>query len=154
MDGAPCEVWFYHLERTGVDRALPMLLEKTLARGWRALVRTASPDGAGPLDEQLWTYADDSFLPHGIEGDAFAPRQPVLLSEIVAPAANGAQALFLIDGAEAGDLSDFERCVLLFDGGDEVALNGARARWARFKAEGHPVSYWKQSADGAWGKQA
>ena len=34
-----CEVWFYHLERTSLDQALPELLEKTLARGWKALVR-------------------------------------------------------------------------------------------------------------------
>ena len=36
-----CEVWFYHLERTSLDQALPELLEKTLARGWKAVVRTA-----------------------------------------------------------------------------------------------------------------
>ena len=151
---APCEVWFYHLERTGVDRALPMLLEKTLARGWRALVRAPDADGVAALDDKLWTYADDSFLPHGVEDDAMSARQPVLLSAAVTAPANGAQALFLVDGAEAGNLAGFERCILLFDGNDETALNGARARWARFKAEGHPVSYWKQSLEGAWGKQA
>ena len=107
MSAASCEVWFYHLERTGVDRALPMLLEKTLAKGWRALVRTASPDGAGPLDDQLWTYSDESFLPHGLEDDPLAPRQPVLISSEVNPPSIGAQALFLVDGAEAGDLSGF-----------------------------------------------
>ncbi len=154
MSGAPCEVWFYHLERTGVDRALPMLLEKTLARGWRALVRTSDPDNVAALDEGLWTYADDSFLPHAADSDPLAPRQPILISGAVEPPANEAQALFLVDGAEAGDLAGFERCVLLFDGGDETQLSGARARWARFKAEGHPVSYWKHSPDGAWGKQA
>lgn len=154
MADAPCEVWFYHLERTGVDRALPQLLEKTLAKGWKALVRTGDPQGLDTLDAGLWTYSDDSFLPHGVEGDALSPRQPILLSAAVEPAANGAQALFLVDGAEAGDLTAFQRCVLLFDGNDETALGGARARWSRFKAAGHPVSYWKQSPDGAWGKQA
>ena len=44
MTETPCEVWFYHLERTSLDQALPELLEKTLARGWRALVRTPSRD--------------------------------------------------------------------------------------------------------------
>ena len=38
-----CEVWFYHLERTGLDQALPELLEKTLARGWKAIVRATGP---------------------------------------------------------------------------------------------------------------
>jgi DNA polymerase-3 subunit chi len=154
MSEAPCEVWFYHLERTGVDRALPQLLEKTLARGWKALVRIPDPEGLGALDDALWAYADDSFLPHGIEGDALSPRQPVLLSAAVAPPANDAQALFLIDGAPEGDLTPFERCILLFDGNDDTAVGGARASWARLKQAGHPVSYWKQSPEGAWGKQA
>ena len=59
-----CEVWFYHLERTGLDQALPELLEKTLARGWRALVRTPEPERVEHLDGWLWSYRDESFLPH------------------------------------------------------------------------------------------
>ena len=42
-----CEVWFYHLERTGLEQALPELLNKTLARGWRALVRSRSSKACG-----------------------------------------------------------------------------------------------------------
>ena len=155
MSGSPCEVWFYHLERTALERALPQLLEKTVARGWRALVRTDQPGKLDAIDQGLWTYSDDSFLAHGLAGEPLEDRQPILLAgggDGAAP--NGAQALFLIDGAEAGDLSSYERCILLFDGGDETALNAARARWSRFKAAGHPVSYWKQSVEGAWGKQA
>jgi DNA polymerase-3 subunit chi len=44
MTDAACEVWFYHLERTGLDQALPELLEKALARGWRTLVRAPTLD--------------------------------------------------------------------------------------------------------------
>ncbi len=155
MSGSTCEVWFYHLERTALDRALPQLLEKTVAKGWRALVRTGQPEHLDALDQGLWTYSDDSFLAHGLSSEPLADRQPILLSgEGDGAAPNGAQALFLIEGAEAGDLSSYERCILLFDGGDETALNAARARWSRFKAAGHPVSYWKQSLEGAWGKQA
>ncbi len=155
MSGSACEVWFYHLERTALERALPQLLEKTVAKGWRALVRTGQADKLDAIDQGLWTYSDDSFLAHGLEGEPLANRQPILLAgEGDGPAANGAQALFLIEGAEAGDLASYERCILLFDGGDETALNAARARWSRFKAAGHPVSYWKQSIEGAWGKQA
>jgi DNA polymerase-3 subunit chi len=155
MSGGSCEVWFYHLERTALERALPQLLEKTVAKGWRAIVRTGQPDHLDAIDQGLWTYSDDSFLAHGLAGEPLADRQPILLSgEGDGPAPNGAQALFLIEGAEAGDLSSYERCILLFDGGDETALNAARARWSRFKADGHPVSYWKQSVEGAWGKQA
>ena len=148
-----CEVWFYHLERTGLDEALPVLLEKTLARGWRALVRCGGAERMEHLDGWLWTYRDDSFLPHGTADGANAAHQPVLLSE-AADNANGAQALFLIDGADVSDLAAFERCVILFDGRDEAATATARARWRDVKSAGNPASYWRQTEEGAWRKQA
>ena len=147
------EVWFYHLERTGLDQALPELLEKTLARGWRALVRCAGRDRLEHLDGWLWSYRDDSFLPHGIAEAPEASRQPVLLTTAV-DNLNRAQAVFLLDGAEAPPMEGCERCVVLFDGRDPAALTAARERWREVKAQGRPASYWRQSEEGAWRKQA
>jgi DNA polymerase-3 subunit chi len=145
------ELWFYHLERSELERALPPLLEKSLQRGWRALVRAGSAERIEQLDDALWTYRDESFLPHAREGDA--KRQPVwLTTESGNP--NGAQALFLIDGAEPGDLAAFERACLIFDGRDESALETARSRWKQAKDEGIVASYWRESAAGKWEKQA
>lgn len=152
MAEALCEVWFYHLERTGLDQVLPELLEKTLARGWRALVRSTSPDRVEHLDGWLWAYRDESFLPHAPAGEPGAARQPILIATGM-DNPNAADALFLVDGAEPGDLAGYARCLVLFDGGDEVALAGARKQWAQIKKAGFPVSYWKQQARG-WEKQA
>ena len=152
MGEATCEVWFYHLERTGLDQALPELLEKTLARSWRALVRTREADRIEHMDGWLWSYRDESFLPHGLAEEPNAARQPVLLTT-GEENLNEAHALFLLDGAEPGDLSPFARCVVLFDGRDEAALAVARAQWSQVKGAGYPVSYWKQQARG-WEKQA
>lgn len=149
---APCEVWFYHLERTGLDQALPELLEKTLARGWKALVRTREPARVEHLDGWLWSYRDESFLPHAPAEEPNAARQPILLTTGFENP-NAADALFLVDGAEPGDLADYARCVVLFDGRDEAALAVARAQWSLVKGEGLPVSYWRQQAKG-WEKQA
>jgi len=146
------ELWFYHLERSELERALPPLLEKCLQRGWRALVRGGSEERLDALDATLWTYRDESFLPHGRAGDD-AARQPVLLTS--APGnPNGAQALFLIDGAEPGDLAGFERTCLIFDGRDAAALESARSRWKQAKDAGLAVSYWRENAQGGWEKQA
>jgi DNA polymerase-3 subunit chi len=152
MADNPCEVWFYHLERTGLDQALPELLEKTLQRGWRAVVRTPVAARIEHLDAWLWTYREDSFLPHGPEGEPQAAHQPVLLTTGFENP-NRADALFLVDGAEPGELTGYSRCVVLFDGADEPQLAVARAQWSRVKATGAPVSYWKQQARG-WEKQA
>ena len=153
MADGRCEVWFYHLERSSLDQVLPELLEKTLQKGWKALVRTREPERLEHLDGWLWSWRDDSFLPHGVADEPLAARQPVLLTT-KADNLNGAEALFLIDGAEAGDLSPYQRCILLFDGRDEEALAEARGRWETFKAEGLPVSYWRQGETRGWEKIA
>ena len=147
-----CEVWFYHLERTGLDQALPELLEKTLQRGWRAVVRTPLPERVEHLDGWLWSYRDESFLPHGPVGEPAAARQPILLTT-GDDNPNGADALFLVDGAEPGDISAFKRCVVLFDAADEAQVTAARAQFRKAKADGFPVSYWQQKGRG-WEKQA
>jgi DNA polymerase-3 subunit chi len=149
---APCEVWFYHLERTGLDQALPELLEKTLQRGWKALVRTPAPERIEHLDGWLWSYRDESFLPHAPAGEPGEARQPVLLTTGMENP-NGADALFLLDGAEAGELAGFSRCIVVFDGADEDQVKLARAQWVEMKARGLPASYWRQRERG-WEKQA
>ncbi len=152
MADRACEVWFYHLERTGLDQALPELLEKTLQRGWKAIVRSPQPERVEHLDGWLWSYRDDSFLPHAPAAEPDAARQPILITTGMENP-NRADALFLVDGAEAGDLEGYQRCVVLFDGADEAELKRARGQWSAIKAAGHPVSYWKQQARG-WEKQA
>ncbi|CAN5150047.1 DNA polymerase III subunit chi [soil metagenome] len=153
-DGAaPCEVWFYHLERAAPEAVLAELLEKTLARGWRARVKTTSPDRLRLLDDRLWTDRPEGFLPHGCESEANAERQPILLG-VSDENLNCSNALFLMDGAESGPLDGYARCIDLFDGGDPQAVQGARSRWKTAKASGLPVSYWRQTEGGRWEKQA
>ena len=149
---AACEVWFYHLERTGLDQALPELLQKTLQRGWRALVRTPDPARVEHLDGWLWSFRDDAFLAHGTAEEPLAERQPVLLTTDGANL-NDAQAVFLLDDADPGALDGFKRCLVLFDGRDEAALAAARRRWSDLKGQGLPVSYWRQTGEGRWEKQ-
>ena len=73
------EILFYQLHQP-LERALPLLLEKTMQRGWRAVVRVGSEERLAVLDETLWTYKDDGFLPHGMSGDADGDMQPVYLT--------------------------------------------------------------------------
>jgi len=145
------EVWFYHLERSSLEQALPELLEKTLQRGWKAVVRAREPGRAAQLDEWLWTYRDDSFLPHGADHEPNAARQPILLTT-GGENPNGADALFVVDGAELGETEGYQRCVVIFDGGDEQQLATARAQFRAATATGASVSYWQQKGRG-WEKQ-
>lgn len=147
------ELWFYHLERSSVKEVLPELVEKTIARGWRALIKSPDEARLKALDALLWTWREESFTPHGLAGDAHAERQPVLLTE-ADDNPNGAQCLFLLDRAEPGDFKAFERTIVLFDGNDESAVVAARGLWKTASGVGAKVSYWRQSDAGRWEKKA
>ncbi len=147
------EISFYHLTRTTLEAALPQMLEKTLERGQRAVVRAGSAERVEALTNHLWTYRDRAFLPHGSAKDGHEALQPIWLTDRD-ERPNEAQVLFLTDGAESGEeIADFERCAVLFDGNDETALAAARAQWAGLKDAGHDLTYWQQSDQGKWEKK-
>jgi DNA polymerase-3 subunit chi len=144
------EIVFYHLERQPVERVLPALIEKSIERGWRVVVQAASGERVEALDAHLWTYRDDSFLPHGVAGRDDARAQPVLLT-LDDDNPNGAAVRFLIDGAPVpADAGAYERVVLIFDGEDPDAVAAARAQWTQGKASGFEVTYWQTDAQGRW----
>lgn len=149
------ETLFYHLERRSLEEVLPGLVEKSLGRGWRAAIKTDSSERSDALDTLLWTYDDQSFLPHAQQGDGDAAGQPVLIT-VEEGNPNSAQIVFYVGGAMPSDwgrLGDLARVVLLFDGRDSNALAGARAAWKEAKAAGHDVTYWKETPSGKFEKQ-
>jgi DNA polymerase-3 subunit chi len=147
------EVRFYHMTRTPLDQALPQMLEKTLERGKRAVVRAASEARVEALSARLWTYQERSFLPHGSVRDGRAERQPVWLT-VNDESPNGAEVLFLTDGATSERIADFGLCAVLFDGDDVDALAEARSQWKALKEAGHAVTYWQQDENGRWSQKA
>jgi|SRR5262245_30032149 len=148
------EILFYHLQHQPLERVLPTLLHKSLERGWNVIVEVPGEERLQALDDHLWTYSDDGFLPHGTDKEPGAADQPVLLTGGDGRP-NGAQIRFLVAGAALpADPSGYERVVLVFDGNDEDALARARADWKKAKEEGLAATYWQQDEDGRWQKRA
>jgi DNA polymerase-3 subunit chi len=147
------DVVFYHLTETTLEEALPPLVEKSLERGWRVAIQTGSEERRDALDARLWTYSDDSFIPHGTDRDAHAAEQPVLLTTATENI-NNAVIRFLVDGAEPGELTGYERAGFLFDGHDMTQVEAAREHWKVMRAAGHSVTYWQQGPDRRWVKKA
>jgi len=147
------EVLFYHLKGQTPEQVLPALLQKSLERGWRVVVQASSEERVEALDAHLWTWRDDSFLPHGTARDPLVAEQPIVLTAS-ADNPNSATVRFLIDGADLTEnTSAYERIVMLFDGDDPEAVEAARARWSRAKSEGAQVTYWRADENGRWQRQ-
>jgi DNA polymerase III subunit chi len=144
------EILIYQLQRQPLERVLPALIEKSLERGWRVIVQAASEERVEALDAQLWTFRDDSFLPHGTWREAEASEQPILLT-LSGDNPNGAAVRFLIDGVSMpADAESYQRIVLLVDGDDAEAVAAARTHWSEGKAKGLDVTYWRPDEEGRW----
>lgn len=151
------EYWFYHLEASTLEGVLPGLLEKTLEKGWRALVKLPEDklpnDKLDALDSFLWTFRDDAFLPHGRDDEPQAELQPILLSAST-QSAKGFDAVFLLDGAEIEDMDGVSRAMIMINGRSQDDIKRERARWKTLKDGGASLAYYQQDDRGRWEKKA
>ncbi|MDX1739450.1 MAG: DNA polymerase III subunit chi [Alphaproteobacteria bacterium] len=147
------ETRFYHLQTRPVEQVLPQLVEVCLSRDWNVVIMTGRESRVEALCEHLWTFRDDSFIPHGTSKDGHAEKQPVWITSI-AENPNNANVAFLVENADMEDMSRFELVCRLFDGNDNVALDQARKSWKREKETGRMLTYWQQTETGGWVKKA
>jgi len=142
------------MQQSPLEQVLPDILEKTNAKGWRSLVKIGALNGDPDaemrrLDEFLWTYRKDAFLPHGRDDEPLADQQPICLTTD-AKAAENADVVLLCSGAEIDNVDGVVRCITFIDGADEQDRKIARARWKKAKDVGLKTAYWRQNDHGKW----
>lgn len=145
---------FYHLTDSPLEVLLPVLIGKCRGAGWRVVVRGTDPARMDWLDQKLWLGDDGDFLPHGVAGGPHDADQPVLLT-CAAETPNGAQALIALGGADvtADELAGLTRALILFDGGNEAAVQRARDQWKALTGAGIAAQYWAEDG-GRWVKRS
>jgi DNA polymerase-3 subunit chi len=131
---------------------LPGLLEKTLEKGWRALVKLPEARLA-EMDGFLWTFRDDAFLPHGRDDEPQSELQPILLSS-TSSSAKGFDAVFLIDGEGVEDMEGVSRAMVMINGRSQDDVQRERGRWKALKDAGANLAYYQQDERGRWEKKA
>lgn len=147
------DISFYHLLHLPLSQALPRLLEKVRSAGLRAVIRVGDVARMKELDELLWTYQKNSFLPHSTEKGKFPDQQPVYLTTGEDNPAK-ATVLVLVDSVESELVGKYDRVLEMFDGRDEAAVSAARDRWKKYQELGHELTYWQQTEQGGWAKKA
>ena len=149
------EVLFYHLTRNSLQQALPGLLERCLERDWRVTVQVPDTALRNELNDHLWTFRDESFLPHGAEGDKDQNQaeQPIWLTTTTENP-NASVVRFVVGTSVPAGTETYQRMIYMFDGDDDEAVSAARERWKIEKSAGHELTYWQQDEAGRWQKSA
>ncbi len=152
------EIRFYHLHRKSVEQALPELIDRAYARGHRILVRLPHEDAVARLNESLWTFRPESFLPHGTATDSkdadFAQANPIWLTTTSNDNPNKADVLIVTSGMPTPDMESYALCCDILDGQDQTQIEQGRVRWKQYKEAGHSITYWQQNDAGKWEQKA
>ncbi|MBM3468033.1 MAG: DNA polymerase III subunit chi [Alphaproteobacteria bacterium] len=153
MSEAKAEVSFYQLTTQPVEKVLPKILEKVYGGGMRALVVAHSTEHMNVLNSTLWTYSPGAFLPHGMSGrTSDEPLDHPIWLTLQPVNENRANVVVLTNEQYIDNLSDYSRCVDIFDGNNSSALEAAHVRQNKYLQNGHPIVYWKQTMSGTWEK--
>ena len=142
---------FYHLQKTPLEQVLPKLCEKAYSTGKRIKILLDNDERIEFINSLLWTYSEESFLPHGSKKDGFVEEQPIFISTNIENE-NGASILILADGAQIDIslLNTYERVLNIFDGMSDLALTSAREYWKKIKTTDNELHYWQQNDNGVF----
>ena len=144
------EISYYHLTRSKVEDALPIMLEKSVERKYRVVVQVGSQERCEAIDALLWTHKEDSFLAHGAEGADDNPQEQPIWITPNDDNPNDANVLFLIDNANVNNPEQYQRVIRMFDGHDTDAVTKARELWKQEQDSGHKLEYLQQDDNGKW----
>ena len=129
---------FYQLnpERHRYDQVVCQLCQKAWDKRQKTLLLTQSPEQSQQLDHRLWTFADDSFVPHDSDdSDDFVT--PVLIHDNPDPSGDR-QLLINLSAAVPTWFAQFERVIELVT---EENKTQARAHYSYYKERGYPLNH-------------
>jgi DNA polymerase III subunit chi len=135
---------FYSLaEDSSGDRLLLTcrLAQRAYGEGLKVSIATADARTAREVDRLLWTFRDDSFLPHGLVGETDPELTPILIGvagEMVADV--GGQVLINLDLDVPAALDRYERLLEPIDLDPQVRAAGRR-RYVHYKGLGYPLEH-------------
>ena len=129
---------FYLLPDVDVEakfRFACRLALRAIHGGQQVQVRTATPDAAAMLDELMWSYPEDRFLPHALLDEPEAADAPIRIGH-VEPAPGPDQVLVNLADDVPGFFARFERVAEVVAGPERVA---GRARYRHYRERGYPL---------------
>jgi DNA polymerase-3 subunit chi len=134
-------ITFYVIADLSDDKRLNTvcrLIEKAYLQKHQVWVQAGSKAEAEQLDELLWGFKPDSFVPHHLVGEGPNPPPPVRIAwQNIRPEAR--DVLINLSAEIPPRPQQFQR-ILEIVGGDESRREAARAHWRWYKQNGYAIS--------------
>ncbi|PMR74308.1 DNA polymerase III subunit chi [Billgrantia endophytica] len=137
------QVDFYVLPDTTLEARLAFacrLAETIQRKGYRLHLHAEDEAMARELDDKLWTFRPDAYLPHALLGSDMADSVPVTIGweHPPEPGQDGPMAMLNLDPGIPEWFSRFERVAEIINQHQQV-LVAKRECWQTYKQRGYPV---------------
>ena len=145
------QIIFYSTAPLQVEKTLFALLEKSLEKGNKSLLLFKDKEKCLSINEQLWTYKQNSFLPHISEDDQIYDNidVPVYLSTKNENPFK-AELLFSIDGFLPDNIDHFERVIIIIDVNDELLNEKYKKYYLDINKNFEDIVFYKSDDNGKW----
>ncbi len=131
---------FYQLETDEAPLIFTCrLIEKAYRAGNQIYVHTTSSKQSGELDDLLWSFREDRFIPHAIEGET--GKSPIKIGNDHEPV-DHQDVLINLSGEVPDFFSRFERVAEIVPL-NESSRDSARNNYRFYKERGYDLKYHK-----------
>jgi DNA polymerase III subunit chi len=135
------------LDRAALSLAMARFINARVSDGRRVALRVSDDRKAARWDQFLWTWDDQSFLPHSVLGAQWPADEPVTVATRLPPATPD-MILICLDEVPLGDLDGYDDVYELVDRNTDEGVERARERWSAWKATGRTQEYRRDWATG------
>ena len=133
----------FYLLKQGTDQARRLLAcrlaEQQVKQGQRICILTDSADAAHEVDQLLWSFTPESFVPHAVAGTEAAAIAPLVICHGTEAPAGTTCILNL--GTEAPLNQPTLNAIAEFVPNDDASKARSRARWNLYKQLGYELQH-------------
>ena len=131
------QIDFYVLQEQSPDGRFKLacrIVEKAYRLGHRVYVRTGNSDDTNVLDDLLWTFSQNSFVPHQLSTESDSQGSPVVIGEHPS-AAKGTDVVISVADGPVSDFTSYLRIVEIVGYEDDEKASG-RNRFRYYREHG------------------
>jgi DNA polymerase-3 subunit chi len=135
------EVLFVEVSQSRMEIRACEIAEGNYARRKRVQIIALDQEQAERLDDLLWTYKPDTFIPHGLwTGSPDEPSQPVVITTRKEPV-QGMDSLLMMGYGDVDLVSHFSQAFHLVVVDNQERLDGSRGYWTLLKDAGFSLRH-------------
>jgi DNA polymerase-3 subunit chi len=137
------EVLFVEVTARRMEMRACEIAERTYTQGKRLQIIVADQSQARRLDDLLWTFRPDSFVPHGLfEEEKDQPPQPVVITTNLEPIP-GIETLLMLNYCPIELVGQFSQVIHLIIVDNQERLQASREYWTQLKEAGFTLIHQK-----------